>query len=775
MVVHAAWMPSAGNAAASAMSSSGDKSARHQGPAILRRFAARTSSGGTQGLSPRDAATSFGAHATQFDGSRSGSAAVASPGSGGGGGGGGGGGISVPPLALDGLSQLNLTGDEGDECLATDRTDGGSRQLLSDGTLISDGMRDMDAVLIEKERLLHELVRNQRDFDTMRNAYERKMQHLQLSIRAIEEERDQTAKELESLDQRPALTSRTSEDKERQRVRLRQLEDELKRLRKKVKDHERLLSFKEQGDQKIAKLSQEVEQLKNARNQLHKKMAREAKGFREHKQELEKQIVTLRKADMSSRKVIRELQTKLSSKERGEHILRRRAQIAMEKKKLSLEKEKERDWGKGRGKALDVDADVVEWFHAHLAQASRKEAARDQLETSTNFRQQLDKALTDCQGKMAGLERALVGGVKDRSSVEQELQDLRDESEYLMAELDFRAVELERAKKHLADADKAAREVPDALAHMSDIQVRRLANASYEECVQNRISLQKKTDKLHESEVALLEARRSLQEAGLQAQALREAHDSEKTKIEQQYEEKLAFIMQHLQEEQAHLKSPTLHASSASLTPRTPSSQAASADDQTFLRKKGVGAGGMSPLGQETSDLSPTSPSDALSSADASAGAGSARRNTFQVANVYQQQVSPVLRADTTGLQGLLESIRAPAGSARTPTSTASPGAPAGVPTLPIASMHAADAEANSGTGRPSASSARESSARREAARDRDSGRPASRTVRLRPSPPRLLPPSTLLLPSPARICTHVYCDSVKRRRYQIHVCDGAT
>jgi len=184
----------------------------------------------------------------------------------------------------------------------TDRSHLAARNLV---------MRDMDTVLIEKERLLHELVRNQRDFDTMRNTYERKMEDLQLSIRAIEEERDQTVAELEALDQRPsaALTSRTSEDKERQRVRLRHLEDELKTLRKKVKDQERLRTFKEQGDEKIAKLSQEVEQLKTARIQLHKKMAREAKGFREHKNELEKQIVGLRKADVSSRKMIRSLLT----------------------------------------------------------------------------------------------------------------------------------------------------------------------------------------------------------------------------------------------------------------------------------------------------------------------------------------------------------------------------------------------------------------------------------------------------------------------------------
>ncbi len=42
-----------------------------------------------------------------------------------------------------------------------------------------------------------------------------------------------------------------------------------------VKDHERLLSFKEQRDHSITKLTDEVEQLKQARAQLHRKMARE--------------------------------------------------------------------------------------------------------------------------------------------------------------------------------------------------------------------------------------------------------------------------------------------------------------------------------------------------------------------------------------------------------------------------------------------------------------------------------------------------------------------
>ncbi len=51
-------------------------------------------------------------------------------------------------------------------------------------------LNDMETTLLEKETLLNELVKNQRDFDTMRNAYERKMFDMQKDIRQIEHERD---------------------------------------------------------------------------------------------------------------------------------------------------------------------------------------------------------------------------------------------------------------------------------------------------------------------------------------------------------------------------------------------------------------------------------------------------------------------------------------------------------------------------------------------------------------------------------------------------------
>lgn len=57
-------------------------------------------------------------------------------------------------------------------------------------------LNDIDTSLLEKERLLTELVKNQRDFDKMKITYERKMDDLQRDIRQIEDERDKILGEL---------------------------------------------------------------------------------------------------------------------------------------------------------------------------------------------------------------------------------------------------------------------------------------------------------------------------------------------------------------------------------------------------------------------------------------------------------------------------------------------------------------------------------------------------------------------------------------------------
>lgn len=129
-----------------------------------------------------------------------------------------------------------------------------------------------------------------------------------------------------------------------------------------VKDHEKLLSFKEQGEQKIALLSQEVNRLKETRIQLHKKFAREARGHREKQTELQKEISDLRKADMMGKRTIRDLERRLEQTSRAEHVTRRRAQIAAERQKTEKENRDLQLAGSGGRAGRDKSGDVVSWF-----------------------------------------------------------------------------------------------------------------------------------------------------------------------------------------------------------------------------------------------------------------------------------------------------------------------------------------------------------------------------------------------------------------------------
>jgi len=239
----------------------------------------------------------------------------------------------------------------------------------------------------------------------------------------------------------------------------------------------------------------------------------------------------------------RSLETRLSSKDRSEHVERRKAQIALERKKLLLEKDKEAASSKMRAKKVDV----VQWFQGLVLQGSRKIEAQQNLDASTPLRAQLDTDLALCQRKMAALERQLSA----TGAAAREVQDLGDEAEYLMAEVEFRTLEADKAAKAVTDADLAAQQVQLTLASLPDLEVRRLVLSCYDDGVEYRMDIHRSRHQLHESEVALLQATRALEEARVQSQALREAHDSEKTGIQLLYEEKLAFFL-----EQLHLHQP---------------------------------------------------------------------------------------------------------------------------------------------------------------------------------------------------------------------------
>jgi hypothetical protein len=297
--------------------------------------------------------------------------------------------------------------------------------------------------------LLSELVKNQRDFDKMKISYERKMGHLLKDIRQIEDERDKILGELTVLDRKAQEmeSMQSREDREKSRVeserfkeRLRVLEEELKRMRKKMKDHQKLVSFKEHGEVKIQQLSTEVSRLKDNRIELHQKMARDQRGHREKQGALQKEITSLKRAEIQGKKAIAELEMRLSATARAEHVSRRRAQIAAHKSENGGDSSGVS--ASSRKKSVPT-TDVLAWFEQAVQRSVGRREAAEQVKKSELLRAQLEGELKACKAK-------LLSGKKEGA----ERQGLADEIEYLEAELEFRKIELGKAVEAVRDGEQ---------------------------------------------------------------------------------------------------------------------------------------------------------------------------------------------------------------------------------------------------------------------------------------------------------------------------------
>ena len=445
-------------------------------------------------------------------------------------------GDGLPPrLSLGAISSAG-EGEEAEDGAMTERG-------------LAEGAEEFEATLVEKERLLAELVRNQREYDTMRGQYERKMEHLQFSIRAMEREREQTLSELAALDKLASQNASRSGDqmeKARRSQRLKQLEDELRQMRKKVKDHERLLSYKEQGEHKIATLSEEVQRLKASRTHLSKKMARDARGHREARQELERQITSLQRADKAAQRTIRELEGRLESaavprvrEGPREKALRRRQQIAMQQRRDREAQAEDMAGAGGPGQG-----DPVAWFKALLERGRRGREARAVLSKGGAFKERLAGELRECRAQISRGEAT--GGATAM------LQGLRDEAEYLSAEMDFRIMEEDKARAAVTLAGRAADDLAEWLPRLSDEEARRVVQAAYLELQAAGEAGTKAAAALHEAQVHVEEGRRTLQEerarADAQSAGAARELDAQLTSVQREYEAKLRFVFEQLEE-----------------------------------------------------------------------------------------------------------------------------------------------------------------------------------------------------------------------------------
>lgn len=162
---------------------------------------------------------------------------------------------------------------------------------------------DLKAEVIEitesiqvKENLVKQLEKSQHQYSAMKAFYEQKLEALSAEVARKQSERESLLKELNELETKKNLTLANKAERETKlRDELKRRDEELRGLRKKQEDLNRLSKVQSRYLEQLSKLEVDIETMKRHRNELTKTLAQEKKQHLYELKEKAKEIDQLKR------------------------------------------------------------------------------------------------------------------------------------------------------------------------------------------------------------------------------------------------------------------------------------------------------------------------------------------------------------------------------------------------------------------------------------------------------------------------------------------------
>jgi hypothetical protein len=158
---------------------------------------------------------------------------------------------------------------------------------FSQGQLQSE-WRNLDLELKSKQELIIALQKARNETQQLQRHYERKITSMETEIVSVQEQRDQVLNRIEAS--RTDEVDHLEQDRLRYEKRLKQLKEQLASYREKLKESEIRARLQKKDETQIRNLQMEVNNMRNQKVRLQKKMKEESEKYREWKMEWEKQM-----------------------------------------------------------------------------------------------------------------------------------------------------------------------------------------------------------------------------------------------------------------------------------------------------------------------------------------------------------------------------------------------------------------------------------------------------------------------------------------------------
>ncbi|XP_070552718.1 chromosome-associated kinesin KIF4-like [Ptychodera flava] len=323
-------------------------------------------------------------------------------------------------------------------------------------------LQELNKALQMKQELASQMTDNDGRMTAMKIQYETTMKQLESEISSLQKEKDDLAKALVEV-KNNTVASKLSEQR---RQRLRELESQIGQLKKKLADHGKLLKLKEQSDQRVTKLNNEIKAMKQTRVRLMKQMKEDSARFQQFKAKKDKEVMQLKEKD---RKRQFEL-TKLTRKnELQQNMLKRKAEeatAANKRLKDALQKQKsasdKREESFVQSDMKGIGQRVRSWLGRELEVLVSMEEARHHLQSLLADRKVISQQLTELEGEKSNEPPKKKRALNDTFTCEDDEDDSVSETDpdrdqkiqNLKQELQMRSAQIADLQQRVMDADQ---------------------------------------------------------------------------------------------------------------------------------------------------------------------------------------------------------------------------------------------------------------------------------------------------------------------------------
>ncbi|XP_061819378.1 kinesin family member 4 [Nerophis lumbriciformis] len=417
---------------------------------------------------------------------------------------------------------------------------------------LSKELIELNKVLSLKEAFVKNMCQNDNHLDSMQSEHWNNVQSLQSAVDSLLKEKEKLVLALQSAKKgtNQAILS------EQRRKQLQKLEGQLGDMKKKLLEQSKLVKLKESSVQRVGKLVQEIQAMKNQRTQLMRQMRDDTEKFRQWKGQKDREVLQLKEKDRKRQyellKLERDFQKQanvLRRKTEEAAAANKRLKDALQKRREAAEKRKDSQNRGMEGAAARVKTWLLNEVEVMVSTEEARRHLNDLLEDRKVLAVEINylKQQIDAGGRPAAKIRRrtlIISELETQGALE---TPLTKQLENLKTEMELRNAQIADLQQKVlaADGEGRLKQRVDGLKNIVD--AKSAVRVLIAELVSAKTTTAKLESELQQEKGNGSDLRKLIADERNVMSTMDMEHQQQLVELEQRHQEKVLYLLNQLQ------------------------------------------------------------------------------------------------------------------------------------------------------------------------------------------------------------------------------------